>query len=259
LRIIVCLKQVPDDSGAVPLGADGAWIEEAIAWTLSPLDRHALEEALSLRERHGGSVTVLHVGPDRPPSVLTEGLALGADAAVHLWDESFGVLDACGRARVLAAAIRVALSPFDLILTGQRGLGEDEGQVPGLLAEMLDIPQVTAAVKVELTADGLRAERDVEGGREVWETELPALLSAHKALNVPRQRSLKGVLAAKKKPVQRLDAAAVGLSAAELAPRLRLEGQEASLLRRPVRMLDGAPDAQVRELLRCLRKDGALP
>jgi electron transfer flavoprotein beta subunit len=201
---------------------------------------------------------VLHLGRDRAPSVLTEGLALGADAAFHVWDASLEALDAAGRAVVLAAAIRAALTPFDVILMGERGLGADEGQVPGLLAEALDIPQVTAVVKVDVVAGGLRAERDVEGGREVWETSLPVVLSAHKALNVPRQRSLKGVLAAKKKPVRRLDAAALGLSAEDVAPRVRVERREPRLLRRPVRMLEGPPDVQVRDLLIAMRKDGVL-
>jgi electron transfer flavoprotein beta subunit len=259
VRIVVCLKQVPDDASAVSLGeAAGALADDALAWVLSPLDRHALEEALRLREVHGGEVTVLHVGPDRPPSVVMEGLALGADSAVHAWDPAFSDLDALGRAKVLAGAIR-SLTPFDLVLTGQRGMGEDEGQVPGLLAELLDVPQVTGVVRVEKVGDGLRVERDVEGGREIWESDLPALLAAHRALNEPRQRSLKGVLAAKKKPLRRLDAAALGLTAEDVAPHVRIEEQEARPLRRAVRMIEGTPSEQVQELVSALRKDRVLP
>jgi len=260
VRIGVCLKQVPDAASAVSLGeVAGALADDAVGWVLSPLDRHALEEALRLREVHGGEVTVLHVGPDRPPSVVMEGLALGADSAVHAWEPAFSGLDAFGRATVLAAAIRSALAPFDLILTGQRGMGEDEGQVPGLLAELLDVPQVTGVVRVEKVGDGLRVERDVEGGREIWESELPALLAAHRALNEPRQRSLKGVLAAKKKPLQRLDAAALGLTTEDVAPHVRVEGQEARALRRTVRMIEGTPAEQAHELVSALRKDRVLP
>jgi electron transfer flavoprotein beta subunit len=260
MKIVVGLKQVLEDAADPPTGRDGPCPDEAqLAWCLSPFDRYALEEALRLREAAGGEVVVLHIGPDHSPSVLLEGLALGADRAVQVWDPSFAGLDRLATARVIAAAIR-RLSPVDLVLAGHRGVGEEHGQIPGLVAELLDLPQVTLVVGTTLLADGrMRVEREVEGARETWETALPAVLSAQKGLNEPRQRSLKGVLGAKKKPFERLGRGDLSLAGADLAPRLRVVALRPSQARRPVRMIAGNPDAQVRELVHLLREEGRLP
>src|SRR5207302_11178993 len=131
---------------------------------------------------------------------LRNGLAMGADSAVHLKDPLFDATDTLGTARALAAAIR-GLAPFDLVLTGQQGVGGDNSQIPGLVAEMLDLPQVTVAVKIEGQDGKAVVEREIEGAHEIWETSLPAVISAQKGLNEPRFASLKGIMAAKKKPV----------------------------------------------------------
>ena len=260
MRIVVGLKQVPDDTFGPPLswGGDPAASGQQ-AWMLSPFDRYALEEGLRIRDATSGEVVVAHVGPDHPPSVLTEGLALGADRAVHVWDPALGDLDPLGTARVLACVLR-RLAPVDLILCGQRGVGEEHGQIPGLLAELLDLPQVTFVVRTELLDGGrLRVEREVEGAREIWETSLPAVLSAQKGLNEPRQRSLKGVLGARKKPTERLGTADLTLAGADLAPQLQIDAVRPTAPRGAVRMLTGEPDAQARELVRLLREEGRLP
>ncbi|HET9316525.1 MAG TPA: electron transfer flavoprotein subunit beta/FixA family protein, partial [Vicinamibacteria bacterium] len=180
-------------------------------------------------------------------------LAMGADSAVHLKDAGFDGLDPLGTARVLAAAIKGLGA--DLVLTGQQGVGGDNSQVPGLLAELLDLPQVTMAVKVEVGDGQARVEREIEGAREVWETSLPAVISAQKGLNEPRYASLKGIMAAKKKPIEVKDAAALGLDAAALAPRATVASLELPAARQAVRMIEGDADTQVRELLRLLHEE----
>ena len=128
-------------------------------------------------------------------------------------------------------------------------------QVPGLLAELLDLPQVTVAVKIEVSDGKATVEREIEGGRETWETPLPAVVSAQKGLNEPRYASLKGIMAAKKKAIQALDLAALGLDAAAVAPRVRVTALELPAARPAVRMIAGDPETQARELVRLLHEE----
>jgi electron transfer flavoprotein beta subunit len=258
VRVAVCLKQVPDDTGRLSLRADGSGLEAGdTTWMLSPFDRYAVEEGLRIRGTAGGECVAFHVGPDHAPSVLTEALALGVDRAVHVWDSAFATLDPLATARVLAAAIRHT-GPFDLVLTGQRGVGEDHGQVPGLLAELLDWPQATFAVGLTIEDGSARVVREVEDGREEWRVTLPAVISAQKGLNEPRQKSLKGVLEAKRKPVLRVAATELEIDVSDLASHLRRERLVPVAKRAPVQRIPGDPDTQARELVRLLRAAGKL-
>jgi electron transfer flavoprotein beta subunit len=254
LKIAVCIKQVPDTETRIRVAPDGkAIVESDVNWIVSPYDEFAIEEALRIKEKSGGEVVLLTAGPDRAQSALRTGLAMGADSAVHLKDPLLDASDAMGVARALAAALR-PLSP-DLVFTGQLGVGGDHAQVPGMLAEFLDLPQVTMAVKVEIAEGRATVEREIEGAHEVWETSLPAVVSAQKGLNEPRYASLKGIMAAKKKTIEVKDAAALGLSAADLAPKTRVGDLELPPPRAAVRMIAGDPDTQVKELLRLLREE----
>src|SRR5687767_2858842 len=141
MKIVVCVKQVPDTEARIKIGAEGKNISEAdINWIVSPYDEMAIEEGLKLKEAKGGDVTLVSVGGDRVQAALRNGLAMGADAAIHLKDPLFESLDSRGIAWALAAAIKPLGA--DLILTGQTGVGTDDSQVPGMLAEILDLPQV---------------------------------------------------------------------------------------------------------------------
>ena len=255
MKIIVCVKQVPDTETRIRIAPEGAAIvEQDVNWVVSPYDEFAIEEALKIKEKLGGEVVLLGLGPDRVQTALRNGLAMGADAAVHLKDPLFDQTDTSGTAKALAAAIKT-LAPFDLVLTGQQGVGGDHSQVPGLLAEGLDLPQVTMVVKAEVEAGKATLEREVEGARETWETSLPAVLSAQKGLNEPRYASLKGIMAAKKKPLEVKDAAALGLDAAALAPLTRVTALELPPPRPAVKMIEGDPATQAKELLRLLHEE----
>jgi electron transfer flavoprotein beta subunit len=256
MKIIVCVKQVPDTETRVKIAPDGVGIAEGeINWVVSPYDEYAIEEALRIKEaKGGGEVVLVSAGPDRVQTALRNGLAMGADSAIHVRDPLLDKTDSLATARALAAAIRTA-APFDLVLTGQQGVGGDNGQVPGLLAEILDLPQVTVAVKVEIQDGKAVVEREIEGGRETWETSLPAVLSTQKGLNEPRYASLKGIMAAKKKPVQTVDVSALGLAAADVAPRTEVVWMELPPARPAVRLIDGDPEAQAKELVRLLHEE----
>ena len=252
MKIVVCVKQVPDTETRVQVAPEGnAIVESDVNWIVSPYDEFAIEEALKIKEAQGGEVVVVTVGPDRALSALRTGLAMGADSAVHVKDAILDGADTLATARALAGALKT-LAPFDLVLCGQQGVGGDHSQVPGLLAEMLDLPQVTVAVKIEVQDGKAVVEREIEGARETWETSLPAVISAQKGLNEPRYASLKGIMAAKKKPLEVLDAAGVGLDAATAASKLKVTAMELPPARPEVTMIEGEPGAQAAELIRLL-------
>jgi electron transfer flavoprotein beta subunit len=252
VKIVVCVKQVPDTETRIRI-ADGKVAESDVNWIVSPYDEFALEEALKIKEAKGGEVVLLSLGPERVVSALRSGLAMGADSAVHLKDPKFDEADSLGVAQALAAAVKV-LSP-DLVLAGQQGVGGDNSQVPGLLAELLDWPQVTVAVKVEVQDGKAVVEREIEGAHETWETTLPAVISAQKGLNEPRYASLKGIMAAKKKTIETKDAAALALPAEALVPRTRIVAMEMPAARGTVKMIEGDPETQSKELLRLLHEE----
>jgi electron transfer flavoprotein beta subunit len=231
-----------------------AIVETDVNWIVSPYDEFAIEEALRLKETAGGEVVVVSAGPERVQTALRSGLAMGADSAVHLKDPLLDAADTLGTARALAAVIKT-LAPFDLVLMGQQGVGGDNSQMPGLVAELLDLPQVTVAVKIEVRDGKAVVEREIEGGRETWETPLPAVISAQKGLNEPRYASLKGIMAAKKKTIQAVDAASVGLDASALAPRVVVAGMELPPGRPPVKMIEGDAETQAKELIRLLHEE----
>jgi electron transfer flavoprotein beta subunit len=256
MKIVVCVKQVPDTETRVKIAPSGAAISEADVanWIISPYDEFAVEEALRLKEKKGGEVVLVTAGPDRAQAALRTGLAMGADSAVHVKDALVEASDTLGTARALAAAVKT-LAPYDLVLCGQQGVGGDNSQVPGMIAELLDLPQVTVAVKIEVEDGKATVEREIEGGRETWQTPLPAVVSAQKGLNEPRYASLKGIMGAKKKPIQVLDLAGLGLDAAAVAPKVKVTAMELPPPRPPVRMIEGDAETQARELVRLLHEE----
>jgi len=254
MKIAVCIKQVPDTEARIRIAPDGKSIVESdVNWIVSPYDEFAIEEALRIKEAKGGEVVLVSVGPDRVPSALRSGLAMGADSALHLKDPLFDQTDTLGTAWILATALR-PMAP-DLILMGQQGVGGDNAQVPGLVAEILDLPQVTTVVKVEIQDGNATVEREIEGAHETWDVTLPAVLSAQKGLNEPRYASLKGIMAAKKKLIETKGAADLGLTAEQLAPKTKVVALELPPTRSAVRMIEGDPDTQVKELLRLLHEE----
>ena len=254
MKIAVCIKQVPDTETRIRIAPDGKGIaENDVNWIVSPYDEFAIEEALRIKEAKGGEVVLVSLGPDRVQSALRSGLAMGADSAVHLKDPLFEKTDTLGTAWALATALK-PLAP-DLVLMGQQGVGGDNAQVPGLVAEILDLPQVTMAVKIELHDGKATIEREIEGAHETWEVTLPAVVSAQKGLNEPRYASLKGIMAAKKKAIETKGAADLALTPERLAPKTIVTALELPPPRSAVKMIEGDVDTQVKELLRLLHEE----
>jgi electron transfer flavoprotein beta subunit len=254
MKIAVCIKQVPDTETRIRIAPDGKSIVESdVNWIVSPYDEFAIEEALKIKEAKGGEVVLVSLGPDRVQSALRSGLAMGADSALHLKDPLFDQTDTLGTAWALATALK-PMGP-DLILMGQQGVGGDNAQVPGLVAEILDLPQVTTVVKVEIQDGKATVEREIEGAHETWDVTLPAVLSAQKGLNEPRYASLKGIMAAKKKLIETKGAADLGLTPEQLAPKTKIGALELPPSRSAVKMIEGDADTQVKELLRLLHEE----
>jgi electron transfer flavoprotein beta subunit len=210
VNCIVCMTSVPDTASVIKVGGDGKGIDESgIKWIVSPYDEYALEEALQITEAKGGEVTVVTYGPDRAEAALRDCLARGAHQAVHILGGEASLGDSFTIAKVLAAAIKDR--EYDLVLCGFKGVGTDCGQVGQMLAELLGLPHVVNVLELEVGDGTLTAGRDVEGGKEMLESPLPSLVTCQKGLNEPRYAALKGIMAAKKKPVEKIEEASLGV------------------------------------------------
>jgi electron transfer flavoprotein beta subunit len=212
VNIIACVKQVPDTEAQIKVKADGSGIEDGqIKWVMNPYDEYGVEEALRLKEKNSGDVTVVSVGPARAMETIRTALAMGADKGVHVCDPALDNADAYVTASALAAAIKGM--PYDIIFCGQRAIDDDSGQVGAILAELLGIPQLTIVTKLEFAGTTVKATRPIEGAQLLIETSLPCVVTAQKGLNEPRYASLPGIMKAKKKPVDVKTAAALGVDA----------------------------------------------
>jgi electron transfer flavoprotein beta subunit len=213
VNIVACVKQVPDTEAQIKVKPDGSGIEEGgIKWVMNPYDEFGVEEALRLKEKNGGDVTIVSIGPQRAMETIRTALAMGADKGIHICDPVFDGADAFATASALTAAIKGI--PYDIIFCGQRAIDDDSGQVSAILAELLGIPQVTVVTKLEFAGGAVKVIRPIEGAQLLIECPLPCVVSAQKGLNEPRYASLPGIMKAKKKPVDVKDAAALGVTVA---------------------------------------------
>jgi electron transfer flavoprotein beta subunit len=214
MKIIVAIKQVPERDAQVRIDAGGKWIEEAdLQFALNESDAYALEEALQLKEKHGGEVVVVSAGPERVGSTIREALAKGADRAIHIESGDLGERDALGVARLLAEAVRPEKP--DLVLTGLQSEDLGLGQTGVIVAELLGLPHATLILHVEKTESGLTVKRELEEG---WfqniELPTPAVLAIQSGGNKLRYATLMGIKRAKTKDVRRVTATELGVSAA---------------------------------------------
>src|SRR5437763_8945328 len=201
VKIAVCIKRVPDTETRIKIGGDGKSIEESgVKFVLNPYDEFAVEEALRLKEKAGaGEVVAISLGPDAAQETIRTALAMGADRWVLL-KSATPSLDPLVAARALAAELEGG--GYDLILFGKVAIDDYSQAVGTMVAELLGLPSVSAVAHLELAGGKGTAEREIEGGIEVVEFTLPAVLTADKGLNEPRYPALKGIMAAKKKPLE---------------------------------------------------------
>jgi electron transfer flavoprotein beta subunit len=249
MKIAVCIKQVPTREWQPRLREDKTWIrEQDVSYEMNEPDAYALEEALRLREKHGGEVVVCSAGPARVQQVLREALARGADRALHVEDDSLGAADASVSAGALAGAM--ADEKFDLVLTGLQSDDQGHGQTGVVLAERLGIPHSTIIMEIQVEGSRVRVKRELEGGWFQWVAmPLPALLTIQSGINQLRYATLKGIMGAKKKEIRKVP----------LPPGLK-PSQQIVALALPTRskqtqMITGSPSEAARELVRRLREE----
>lgn len=208
MKILVCMKQVPQKDAPLKLNESGTWIREDVSYEVNEPDAYALEEALRQKEKHGGEVVVITSGPARASQVLREALAKGADRAIHLEDASFVGLDAYNTAKAFAAAIKE--EQFDLIFTGLQSDDYGFAQTGVILAELLGWPHATIIMQIEKKDGGIRVKRELEAGFfQFVDMPTPAVLTIQSGINKLRYATLIGIKQAKNKPLRKVTAADV--------------------------------------------------
>ena len=261
MKIIVCIKQVPDTETQIKIAPGGkSIVKDDIKWVMNPYDEFGVEEALRIKEKAGGEVIVVGLGPKRVTESLRTALAMGADKAILISDPAAEGSDALATAKALAAAIK-GLQP-DLIFTGQRGVDDDMGIVGAALAEFLGgIPHFSVITKVEMAADGksVKCHKPVEGQTLVFEAPLPVVITTQKGLNEPRYASLPGIMKAKKKPLDEKTLAALGLNPAEFgegARKLQVVEITPPPARKAGKIVQGdSPESKAKELAKLLHEE----
>ncbi len=215
MNIVVLVKQVPDTWAERKLRDDDKTLDrDAVDAVINEIDEYAVEEALKIKEAHGGEVTVLSMGPQRAIETIRKALAMGVDKAVHLCDDALH--GSCAPQTSLALAKVLGTLEFDLVICGSEAVDARVSAMGALLAERLALPQLTGARKVDIDGASVRIERQTENGYEVVEATMPAVVSVVEKINEPRYPSFKGIMAAKKKPLTTLTIADAGIAADEV-------------------------------------------
>lgn len=200
MNIFVCVKQVPDTETKVKIGSNGRSIDESeVNFVMNPYDEFAVEEALQLKEVKGGEVTVVTLGPEHATTAMRTALAMGTDKGILLTADGARLRDSFSIAKALADEIGAL--EYDIILCGKKSVDSDNHQVGPMLATLLGIPCVSSIVDLNVSDNSFEAIKEVEGGREIYNGSLPAVFTTDKGLNEPRYAALKGIMQAKKKPI----------------------------------------------------------
>ena len=256
MNIIVCIKQVPDTSNVGINPETNTLIREGVVSIVNPSDMHAIEEAVRMKERMGGTVTALSMGPPQAEAVLREAISMGADTGILLSDRAFGGSDTWATSYTLAMAIK-KIGDYGMIICGKHTSDGDTGQVGPGIAMHLDLPQVTYVHQInEVDDQHIVVERTLEGGAEVIDCQLPCLLTVIKELNDPRLPSLRGKMSAKKAEIETWNAEDVGCDASCIG----LDGSPTKVSavyalpeRECGQILEGDPEEMVKELVSKLK------
>ena len=236
LKIVVTVKQVPDPNSNLTLEADNTLSREKEA-VLDPGDECGVEEGLQLKEAHGGEVILVSMGPERAKDAIRKGLSMGADRGVLITDPQLAAADALLTARALAAAIKPETP--DLVLCATESYDGSTGMVPPMLAELLGMPQVSFAKKVEVDGSTIKVHRQTADGYQVVEVSTPALISVTAGIAEPRYASLKGIMAARSKEIKQVGLGELGIDKGE-----------------PAETIEGLADAETRKAGSVIEDDG---
>jgi electron transfer flavoprotein beta subunit len=255
VEILVLLKQVPDTESIIMIDADGQSIKTTdLKWIINPYDELAVEEALRIKEAHGGKVTIVSVGTEKAVEAIRTALAMGADEGLLISDPALKGIDGLGTAQILATTVKQI--PYDLIIAGMRAVDDDNFQVGTAVAELLEIPNVSMVIKQEIADGKIKCQRTIEGGFEVIEASLPALITTQRGLNEPRYASLPGIMKAKKKPLETKTLADIGLDAAAGQSLVNIAAMQPPPERKGGRIIEGeTAQEKAAELARLLHEE----
>lgn len=249
MKLFVCVNQVPDTETKVKVGQDGKTIDRSeINLILNPYDEFAVEAALQLKDKFGGEVTYVSAGNDSHKEVIRKALAMGGDKGIHIKTEDTG--DSYSVASMIAAALKDAGA--EMIFFGKQSIDYDDSAVGTMVAEMLGLPSASVVVKLDVDEGAGKAvcEREIEGGKETVELSLPCVISAQKGLNEPRYPSLKGIMAAKSKPIQEV-------TPAPAEPLTEVTAMRKPAPKQPGKIL-GTDKTAVPELVRLLHEEAKI-
>jgi electron transfer flavoprotein beta subunit len=253
MNIVVTVKQTFDTEAKIALDGKGGIDGSGVNLVINPYDEFAIEEALKLKEKHGGEVTVVSVGGEKVETSVRTALAMGCDKAVRIDDPALANADEWAVAEALAKA--VASLPHDLVLAGRIAVDDGSGQVAVRMADALGIPSVSSILKLEIEGDTATVTREIDGGTELIEVKLPAVLTAQKGLNEPRLPSMKGIMGAKRKEIAVRSLADLGLSAADAAAKMSVPKYSLPNPRKGGKVIPGEAADAARELARLLREE----
>ncbi len=252
MNILVCLKQTFDTEERIVL-EDGQISEDGVEFVINPYDEYAVEEAIKLKEEHGGEVTVITVGPDRAEQALRTAMAMGADKGIIVDSEDLEDADEYTIAKILAEVIKE--QEYDIILCGYMAVDDGSAQVGPRLAELLGIPHISTITKLTIDGENVEVEKDVEGDVEIIQSKLPILLTAQQGLNEPRYPSLPGIMKAKKKPLERLDLDDLDLDEEDIEAKTETLEVFLPPKKDAGKILEGELSDQVKELVQALRNE----
>ena len=244
MNVFVCVSRVPDTATRVEIGADGKSINNnGVKYILNPYDEYALEEGLRLVEKNGGEVTVCTVGSEVCVDILRTSLAMGAEKAVHIKSEE--TLDSFSVAKNIAEVAKSA--NYDVIILGRQSIDFDSFQMVSMLGEMLELPSVSMVAKLDINGTLITGERDIEGGKEIFETSLPAVISVQKGINEPRYPKLPQIMKAKSKPIDARNAIVTEKYTSVLSMEIPAKQRVGKIL--------SDSDSDINELVRLLREE----
>lgn len=256
MNIVVCMKQTPDTEAKIVLNADASGINpDGVKFVMNPYDEFAVEQAIQLKEKFGGETTVVTIGPQRVVEAMRTALAMGIDKGIHIDDPALEKADSWATAKVLAGVLKGLNA--DLILGGKQAIDGDMACVMAQVAEFLDLPHVYNISSMEMSADGKKATvgRRIEGGEEVYEVTLPAVMTCEKGLNEPRYASLPGIMKAKKKEIKALKLADTGVSGDDAKNRIEIIKYLPLEERQPGKIIEGEPEEAAAKLAKLLREE----
>lgn len=275
MKILVIVSQTQDTEAKIQVSASGDSVDTGdMKWIMNPYDEFAVEEAIQTKEKHGGEVVIISIGPARVVETIRQALAMGADSAVHISGDAFADTDSYATGAVIASEIK-KLGDFDLIFTGMKIIDEESGQVGVQVAEELGIPHVSLVSKVVEVNEGAKkavCQKEIDGGHVVVEVPLPCLITCPDAMNEPRYASLPGIMKAKKKPLTEVsvddinfDGLGFGQDAiSKQGARVTTTAIEVPQIERKLKIIKGSDEPMVKgeeiaksaeELIKLLRED----